>query len=113
MFNTTIKDIFSRVFLIIFLSKMVMLYTPSFIKNFDRNTYLSVVLQLEIENNTSGKGITDTCEEEVFSGYYVRSFDYPDFIIPIYDIESINYFPDDAINIRAFYPSVPTPPPNC
>lgn len=113
MSGSIIKDVFSKVFLIIFLSKMVMLYTPSFIQSFDRQTYLSVVLQLEIENNTSGTGLVDTCEEDVFTGYYSKFFTYPAFVIPVYDLESINYIPHDSESICAFYPSVPTPPPNC
>ncbi len=112
MSGSVIKDIFPKVFLIIFLSKMIMLYTPSFIKNFDRDTYISVVLQLEIENNNSGKGLVDICEEDVFTGYYAKFFTYPNFVIPVYDIESINYIPRDSESIYAFYPSVPTPPPN-
>ncbi len=69
-------------------------------------------MQLEIENQNNNSGSGETVKD-IFSKYLTKSSTPDIFVIPTRFLAFLNYIPDDARDIRAFYPSVPTPPPNC
>jgi len=84
---------------------------PIFVHNFDKEALLQVVLQLEIENNNGKSGLGDQVKD-IFAKGYFKSVMAISLQPPAdYTIEA-NFIVDDARHIRAFYPTVPTPPPN-
>lgn len=110
--STAIKrEIYSILFFAIFFAKMVISTAPIIVHNFDKEALLQVVLQLEIENNNGKSGFGDQLKDVFAKGYCnlatLLSLQPP----ANYTIET-NVIADDARHIRAFYPSVPTPPPN-
>ncbi|GGG83804.1 hypothetical protein GCM10007415_16120 [Parapedobacter pyrenivorans] len=78
---------------------------------FDREAVLQVVLQLEIENNNGKSGQSDQAKDVFAKGFQLAT--YFSLQPPTdYTIES-NFVSNDAQHVCAFYPAVPTPPPNC
>ena len=100
------RKIYAKLFFAIFFAKMVISTAPILIHNFDKDALLQIVLQLEIENN-NGKSGLDIFAKGYFGLALGISLQPPaNFII------ERNLVKSDARHIRAFYPSVPTPPPN-
>lgn len=111
--STSIKrKIYAKLFFAIFFLKMCIATAPIIIHEFDRETLLQVVMQLEIENNNGKSNLGDHAKD-FFAKDYAKSIS--GFILqpPVDFITNANFVTDDARHIRAFYPSVPTPPPNC
>ncbi|SEL61311.1 hypothetical protein SAMN05421740_107196 [Parapedobacter koreensis] len=78
---------------------------------FDRAALLQVVMQLEIENNNGKSGLGD---QDCFAKDYTKAISYFSFLQPPTEFTiQTNYIADDERHFRAFYPAVPTPPPNC
>lgn len=111
--STRIKRvIYAKLFFAIFFVKMLISTAPIFIHGFDREALLQVVLQLEIENNNGKSGSSDQLKD-IFAKDYTRSSVLFSLHPPIDMDTDANVVINDARHIRAFYPSVPTPPPNC
>ncbi|RQP16721.1 hypothetical protein [Parapedobacter defluvii] len=106
------RKIFAKLFFAIFFAKMFISTAPIFIQQFDRDTLLQVVMQLEIENNTGKSGIGDQVKD-TFAKDYAKSAIHFTLQPPTDFFIRTNFISDDARHICAFYPSVPTPPPNC
>ena len=103
---------YAKLFFAIFFAKMVISTAPIFIHDFDREALLQVVLQLEIENNNGKSGLGDQAKD-VFAKGYLKLATYFGLQPPTdYTIQA-NFVSDDAQHSCAFYPAVPTPPPNC
>ena len=102
------KRAFSIIFLFIFFAKMVITIAPFIIKQFDRATVNAVIMQLEIENNGKGSDISKELVKE-----YLAAVHNCDFLRPVQFIISTPFSDDDIAHFRTYYPSVPTPPPNC
>jgi len=111
--STQIKrELYAKLFFAIFFAKMFISTAPIFTQGFDRDTLLQVVLQLEIENNNGKSGLGDQVKD-IFAKDYPKSTVLYSLQPPAHLIVHSNFIDDDARHIPAFYPSVPTPPPNC
>lgn len=91
---------------------MVISSVPIFVNNFDRDTLMQVVLQLEIENN-NGKSASGDQAKDLFLKHYSKMAVYQQLLVPPADVVRLDFVTDDERDICPFYPSVPTPPPNC
>jgi hypothetical protein len=111
MSTAATRKIYAKLFFAIFFAKMVISTAPIFIHGFDRQALLQVVLQLEIENNNGKSGLSDQAKDLFAKGFQLAT--YFSLQPPTdYTVET-NFVSNDAQHIRAFYPAVPTPPPNC
>lgn len=106
------REIYAKLFFAIFFAKMFISTAPIFINQFDREALLQVVLQLEIENNNGKSGIGDQMKD-IFAKDYPKSIAIFSLQPPTDLTTQATFVGDDARHIRAFYPAVPTPPPNC
>jgi hypothetical protein len=104
------KNLFSFVFLLVFFVKMVISIAPLIANQIDNKIVNAVIMQLEIETNAS-KGLDqakDTlAKSEWLNGFYKFSFSRPDSIFAMN-----TYILMQSYQIQAFYPTIPTPPPN-
>ncbi len=73
---------------------------------------MQVILQLEIENNNGKSGLGDQ-GKDLFLKHYSKVPTYPNLLAPHADLVSLDFITDDERDSCPFYPSVPTPPPNC
>jgi len=105
------RKIYAKLFFAIFFVKMLISATPIFFHNFDREALLQVVLQLEIENNNGKSGLGDQVKD-VFTKFYTKDLAFLHSTLPSHYLKHTNFIADDERHIPAFYPSVPTPPPN-
>ncbi|MBC7913913.1 MAG: hypothetical protein H7Y07_07305 [Pyrinomonadaceae bacterium] len=100
--------LFSILFLSVFFMKMVISLAPLVIVHFDKQAVHAVIMQLEIENNAKSNDVKETSVKEYFT---LSSFGlvllHPTELILI---SMINV--DHDKHVQAFYPPVPTPPPN-
>lgn len=106
------RKIYSLLFSFIFLAKMVMSIAPIYASLYDSNHVMAVILQLEIENH-SGKSNSADLTNENFSKEFATVVNWDIFLTPMRYLSIKQYILDDDISIKSFYPSVPTPPPNC
>lgn len=103
--------LFSSIFLFIFSVKMIISIAPLVAIHLDSKIINSVILQLEIETNTSKTSdqVKDgLSKSEFLSGTDKFNFEEPHQII---DYSNFNIFQD--LNLEIFYPRIPSPPPNC
>lgn len=105
------REIYAKLFFAIFFAKMAISTAPIFFQNFDKEALLQVVLQLEIENNNGKSGLGDQVKDVFAKGYFKLANTISLQPPADYTIEA-NIITNDARHIRAFYPTVPTPPPN-
>ena len=105
------REIYAKLFFAIFFAKMAISTAPIFVHGFDKEALLQVVLQLEIENNNGKSGLGDQVKDIFAKGYFKLATTISLQPPADYTIEA-NFIMDDARHIRAFYPAVPTPPPN-
>lgn len=104
------RKLFSIVFLFIFFLKMVISIAPLIAEQIDSEVVNAVIMQLEIESHSS-KG-ADQAKETLTKGEWLSGFNKFTFSRPLINLELIRYAQFRDLPIRAFYPSVPTPPPN-
>ena len=105
------KKLFSYVFLFVFFAKMVISVAPMVTIHMDSEVVNAVIMQLEIENHST-KG-SDQAKDSLNKGEWLSGLSKFKFCSPQVDIISkLNTLLRDY-PIQAFYPSVPTPPPNC
>lgn len=105
------RKIYAALFFTIFFAKMVISSAPIFVRDFGRHALLQVVLQLEIENNNGKSGLGDQAKE-LFTRFYAKDLIFLQSQLPLHYLKGVNFIADDERHIRAFYPAVPTPPPN-
>ncbi|HXH99953.1 MAG TPA: hypothetical protein VNI52_06770 [Sphingobacteriaceae bacterium] len=102
------SKLFSILFLSIFLLKMVISGASLLIAHFDKQTVNEVIMQLEIENNAKSNEGKEKSVKEYFTwgsfGFALLHF------IPLTLPSMISI--DHDKHVQAFYPPVPTPPPN-
>jgi len=102
------KKIFSIVFLFIFLLKMIISAAPLIMSHFDKQAVNAVIMQLEIENNGKTNDVKESAVKEYFTlGNFGFTLSHP---IQLILTSTISV--DHDKHVRAFYPAVPTPPPN-
>ncbi|WP_411273955.1 hypothetical protein [Daejeonella sp.] len=105
------KKLFSYVFLFIFFAKMVISVAPMVASHMDSEVINAVIMQLEIENHST-KGV-DQAKDSLNKGEWLSGSSKFKFCNPQVDICSNKYILLRDYPFQAFYPSVPTPPPNC
>ncbi|MFA6945729.1 MAG: hypothetical protein WC220_07465 [Pedobacter sp.] len=105
------KKIFSFVFLFIFFAKMVISIVPVIANHIDSKIVNAVIMQLEIESHNS-KG-ADQMKDSLTKGEWLSGFYKFNFCRPHSIIATNKYIAMLDYQIQAFYPTVPTPPPNC
>ena len=90
---------------------MLISITPLITVHLDSKIMNSVIMQLEIETNTS-KGADQAKDSlnkgEFLSGTYKFNFDEP-----LQIMFPTKYITLQDLNIEVFYPRIPSPPPNC
>ncbi|MFC6101790.1 hypothetical protein [Olivibacter domesticus] len=106
------RKIFSILFSSIFVLKMVISAAPIYADLYDSKQVIAVILQLEIENHSAKTNCCDLPSEN-FSKEIATVIDWNIFLTPIRYLSIKSYIADDDISVKSFYPSVPTPPPNC
>lgn len=111
MSNKVTRKIYAKLFFAIFFAKMLISSAPIVFHNFDRQALLRVVLQLEIENNNGKSGLGDHAKE-LFTKFYAKDLTFLQSMLPLHYLKATNFVADDERHIPAFYPAVPTPPPN-
>lgn len=77
----------------------------------DSEVVNAVIMQLEIENHSS-KG-ADQAKDSLNKGEWLSGLSKFMFCNPQVDMASTQYILLRNYPIQVFYPSVPTPPPNC
>lgn len=90
---------------------MVISIAPLIANQIDSRVVNAVIMQLEIETNpvASSDQAKDTLTKgEWLSGIFKFNFEQPQTLIAIK-----KYLAMQDFHIEAFYPTVPTPPPNC
>ena len=106
MANEVGKRLFSFIFLFIFFVKMGIAVAPLIAITLDAKSVYAVIMQLEIEHSTSTDKGKETVKEYC-SNFFAASS--PESTLLLTGAQMI---PEDADHFYAFYPSVPTPPPN-
>lgn len=102
------KKFFSVLFLAIFCLKMLISIAPLLIAHFDRTAVNAVIMQLEIENNAKQGDVKEATIKEFLTFNNSRlAFSHPVIVV----LPSMICVDHDK-HLQAFYPSVPTPPPN-
>lgn len=105
------KKLFSYVFLFIFFAKMAISVAPMVAIHMDSEIVNAAIMQLEIENHSAKS--TDQVKDSLNKGEWLNGLSKFKFHNPHVDISSNRYILLRDNPIRAFFPSVPTPPPNC
>ncbi len=90
---------------------MVISVAPLIAIHLDSGVVNAVIMQLEIENHST-KG-TDSAKETLNKGEWLTGLSKFKFCTPQVDVASSQHIFLRHHPIQAFYPSVPTPPPNC
>ncbi|MXV52728.1 hypothetical protein GS399_17280 [Pedobacter sp. HMF7647] len=97
----------SALFLFIFFVKMIASAAPLIASSFDKKAVNAVIMQLELENDSETVKKAPTAKE------INQDFQHFNFNL-VHSVLILESIPEDAkIHVQAFYPSVPTPPPNC
>lgn len=100
--------LFSVLFLSIFTIKMVLSVAPLIMAHFDKQAVNAVIMQLEIEHNAKSNDVKESTVKEYFT---LSNFGIT-LSHPIQLTLSSMISSDHDKHVRAFYPPVPTPPPN-
>lgn len=90
---------------------MVISVAPIYADLYDSDYVIAAIMQLEIENHSSKSNCTDGLPEYITKDF-TNNISLGSFMAPIRYLSVKQFIPDDARNIKSFYPSVPTPPPN-
>lgn len=90
---------------------MAISVAPLIAIHMDSQVVNAVIMQLEIENHSS-KG-ADQAKDSLNKGEWLSGLSKFKFSTPQIDLVSKQYILLRDYPIQAFYPSVPTPPPNC
>ena len=103
--------IFSFVFIFIFFIKMVISLAPVIANHFDSKIVNAVIMQLEIETNSSK--VADQTKDSLSKGEWLSGFYKFNFEQAPKLIANKKYIAMQDYHIESFYPTIPTPPPNC
>jgi len=106
MYNKLGVKFSSWLFFAIFFAKMVIATAPIYINFSDNERIIEVIMQLELEGKSQGS--LDVVEKGIVFNNFLLRFNSP-FTIATQQSFSLK----NARDIIAFFPSVPTPPPNC
>ena len=102
------KKLIGCLFLSVFFIKMVISIAPFIISHFDKKAVNAVIMQLEIEGDVKTNDVKENTVKEYFTlGNFGFSLLHPTQFI----LKSMLSADHDK-HVQAFYPVVPTPPPN-
>ncbi|QNL49489.1 hypothetical protein H8S90_22625 [Olivibacter sp. SDN3] len=90
---------------------MAISIAPIYADLYDSDHVIAAIMQLEIENHSSKSSCSDVLPEHI-SKDFTNNIHLGVFMTPIRYLSVKQFIPDDARDIKSFYPSVPTPPPN-
>ncbi len=107
MKKTIAKKLVSILFLSIFLSKMVISVAPLIIVHLDPEAVNAVIMQLEIEHPKSSDA--KECGSKEYITLNALCLTLPS---PVWILRPATVSTDHDKHVQAFFPSVPTPPPN-
>lgn len=110
MSTATGRTIYAKLFFSIFFVKILISCSPFFFNHIDKETIIQVVLQLEIENNNGKSNGGEQAKD--FAKEYPKPATHLSYLPPLELFDTTSVILDDRRHIPAFYPSVPTPPPN-
>jgi hypothetical protein len=103
------RQLFSSIFLFIFFAKMVISIAPLIASHLDSRIVNAVIMQIEIETNAK---TTDQAKDSIDKSEWLHGLSKFNFSSP-HAIITLNTFTlYGNFHIQAFYPAVPTPPPN-
>ncbi|MHB1177221.1 MAG: hypothetical protein ACYCZO_02710 [Daejeonella sp.] len=105
------RQLFSIVFLFIFFAKMVISAAPLVADHINSEVVNAVIMQLEMENHSAKS--PEKSKDCIDKGEWLSGFSKYNFSRPQIAIASKGYAFLRHSPIQAFYPPVPTPPPNC
>jgi hypothetical protein len=105
------RQLFSIIFLFIFFAKMVISIAPLVASHLDSKFMNAVIMQLEIENHPT-KSTDQLAKDSLSKGECLNGFNKYNLDRPHIGISVNRYILMREHLIQAFYPSVPTPPPN-
>ncbi len=87
---------------------MLISAAPLIVAHLDPDSINAVIMQLEIEDNSKPTDVKELSVKE-----YLTVTSYNDFVPSFVFLESQSVFNEDhSKHMQAFYPPVPTPPPN-
>lgn len=96
----------------VFLIKMLISAAPIIYAHLcSRQHAAAVIMQLELENNEAKSNYDDLSSEKLAKEFPV--FLHWNIITPLRYLSVNNFIADEMVHMRSFYPTVPTPPPNC
>lgn len=98
----------SKLFLLIFLSKMLISVAPVIVDQIDSKTINLVIMQLEIQHPDL-HDYKDLSHKQAFATYDNNSLFN---LTPIALLVSKRYIKNNKKHIRTYFPLIPTPPPN-
>jgi len=101
------KKLFSWIFLFIFFMKMVIAAAPFISDKLEADCLNAVIMQVEIEQETSKEDVKLKGVKEYLHGYQSFTFSNSSTLVHV-KISALH--PEK--HQQSFYPSVPTPPPN-
>lgn len=90
---------------------MVISIAPLIAQHIDSKIVNAVIMQLEIESHSTKS--TDQQHDSLSKGEWLSGFYKFNLKRPVAAVAINKYISMQDSLIRAFYPSVPTPPPNC
>jgi hypothetical protein len=105
------KKLFSFVFLFIFFAKMVISIAPLIADHIDNRIVNAVIMQIEIETNASKS--LDQAKESLNKGEWLSGIYKFNLTSPQTCVALKKYSARSQFLVESFFPSVPTPPPNC
>jgi hypothetical protein len=102
------KKLIGFLFLSIFFIKVVISVAPFVLSHFDKKAVNAVIMQLEIEGDAKTNDVKENTVKEYFTlGSFGFSVHHPTQLV-LTSMISV----DHDKHVQAFYPVVPTPPPN-
>lgn len=113
IFNTIQRKISAKICFFVFFTKMLISASPIFINVIDKGTILQVLMQLEIETNTSSNSINEDLHEHGVKIFKPDAIDFFSFNPTVENNGKSRNYKKNEKEICSYHPSVPTPPPNC
>ena len=109
MKNRIFKIVTSALFLVIFLSKMVISLAPLF-SLLNPKAAVSVIMQLDDETKTEKEGQAKDVlkEKKLFDDQLLSFFEYSSHFNEVKVLHTL----ENSLYIQTYHPVVPTPPPN-
>lgn len=114
IFGKAQRIIAAKLCFFVFFAKMLISATPIFVNQFDKGTFLQVVMQLEIESNSnSSNNNNEDLHEHGVKICQPDAISYIAFNPTIENDGKTKSYEKHEKTICSYHPSVPTPPPNC